>query len=261
MNAKISTSHGVVGGYALLSPDLFLMLDRRARSLASRPIRVRSARDMIDDDTGRQLWGSLNFFATSVCTDLRLLADDSATHYTEIGVIDLANKVRLADFRASRRPEINWREIPDDRVIEYIVMHEIGHAVDNFYVDICAKHDEEVRGALYICNEVLADRFAWKSLFPGVPLPIDPERTVSPRRLKAMFRLLKAENIKRGKRSKRHFRMIRLHSCRQTTSRSRCIGQPVLSRQRLAATSRPSTRAGWMRGIRSVATGAGMQAR
>ncbi len=189
----------VRNGYALLSLDSFLSLDRAARRLATRPIRVRRAQDMLDHHSDRQLWGALNYMSSSVCLDLRRLTDDVAEHYAEILVIDLANRVKLSDFRAARRPEIDWQKIPDDRIFEFIVMHEVGHALDNFRLDFAGKYDETVRKAAHICNEVLADRYAWKVMFPNRPLPTSPERTCTPSQIRQWKRVLQEAQIRRGK--------------------------------------------------------------
>ena len=198
----------VKSGQAVLTPDLFLALDRRARRLAKRPIRIRTARDMVDP-TGRQLWGRMSRIPDLICTDLRKLTDRSPRDlaFREMGLIDLAAAIPLVNFRAARRPEIDWCQVPDMRVIEFVAMHEIGHACDNY--DLLAPlrnrdgwtrdHDQ----ALCIINEVLADRFAWAALFPHKPIPIASQRTVTAEQVDEWTVLLEGHGLRRQAVSKR----------------------------------------------------------
>ena len=206
MATRTIPANPIKAGHAVLTPDLFLALDKKARQMAKRSICVQSPAQLRGDST-RQLWGSLGVMADSLCVDLALLADPKTLRnkYTEMSLIYLTTSVRIADFRAARRPEIDWSVVPDERILEFVAMHEVGHACDNF--DHMAqlfqeelRGDKEIARALHCCNEVLADRFAWNAMFPGRPMPIGPERTVNAEQIEAWMRLLENSGVKRGHR-------------------------------------------------------------
>lgn len=91
-------------------------------------------------------------------------------------LITIAESFSIEQMKSSNRPEINWEAIPTDKVIDFVLWHELGHKVWNFcQFDIFLKKLNFDRNMLYRvrkCNEILADRFAWEKLFPGEKLPI-----------------------------------------------------------------------------------------
>ncbi|WP_367852630.1 hypothetical protein [Rhodanobacter lycopersici] len=168
-------------GVALLTPEVFLALDMRARAICGMPIAVRTQQEM-----GRD-WGRVNMMAQDVIIDLAKLRDRRAGQrcYDEIGLIEVSPRVPVAQMHAVHRPELDWSKVPADRMFEFIVMHEVGHTQNNFEPVERAfsksfPHNDREWGLAYLAvAEAIADRYAWSALFPGEPLPADPQRVVS----------------------------------------------------------------------------------
>ncbi len=112
-------------------------------------------------------------------------ATDPHSMGSEHGSITLAESWQFSWMQSANRPEIDWRAIPEEQALEFVLWHEIGHRVWNFsMIDLiiqrskfCA-HD---RFRVSRCNEVLADRFAWDKVCPGEELPAKRGLTVSDR--------------------------------------------------------------------------------
>lgn len=167
-------------GVALLTPEVFLALDMRARAICGMPVAVRAQQEM-----GRN-WGCIDMMAQDVIIDLAGLRDRAAQyHYDEIGLIEISPQVPVAQMHAVHRPELDWSKVPADRMFEFVVMHEVGHTQNNFEPSarLCSKsfpsNDKEWCRAYWMVAEAIADRYAWNALFPEDPLPIDPQRLVS----------------------------------------------------------------------------------
>src|SRR5690242_18518271 len=164
-------------GFAVLTPQVFRRIDVLARRHAGRPFRIKKSEEM------EGMWGQWNLMAEGVFRDVRKLGSQTqaAGVFVEIGVFDISNEIRVAEFHGATRPEIDLSEIPPERIYEFVAWHEIGHVVDNFdhWAPILQRNehsalrDEHVwEGCQHKLNEVLADRFAWKRMFPGRALPV-----------------------------------------------------------------------------------------
>lgn len=120
-----------------------------------------------------RVWGLYDPFAAAVHADAT--ADDVRLH--EKIVIQLAATVDTAQLRATQRPELDWSQLEDSEIYEFITQHEIGHHIDNHNGwDIFKLQDLELRNrcerVIRSINEVLADRFAWSFVRPGEPIPL-----------------------------------------------------------------------------------------
>lgn len=168
-------------GVALLTPEVFLALDMRARAICGMSVAVRAQQEMGHN------WGRIDMMAQEVIIDLGGLRDRRAAqyHYDEIGLIEISPQVPVAKMHAVHRPELDWSKVPADRMFEFIVMHEVGHTQNNFepgeraFSRSFPAADKEWCRAYWMVAEAIADRYAWNALFPEVPLPVDPERLVS----------------------------------------------------------------------------------
>lgn len=128
-------------------------------------------------------WGVYDIWALSACRNA--LAPADVRSFDEVAMISLADRINLRVFRACARPELDWSAIPDERVYEFIVWHEIGHRRDNFdmldfmvHPTYSEPHARKYwHGAMRRANEVLADRFAWEKCFPGQPMAISEKRS------------------------------------------------------------------------------------
>lgn len=120
-------------------------------------------------------WGAYSPWAMSICKD----ATAAEPKWDEHAMITLASSVNTDKFRAAGRgrPELDWSGLEDHEIYPFIVQHEIGHRQNNFdaWLVMTVK-DQEVRDKcrrpMNMINEVLADRYAWKSIRPGEPIPL-----------------------------------------------------------------------------------------
>jgi hypothetical protein len=92
-------------------------------------------------------------------------------------VISVSTTVDTARLRGVQRPEIDWAQLNDDEIFQFVVSHEIGHFVDNhFFGDVWGIQDRKLQAqcqqVLSGVNEVLADRYAWSQVRPGEPVPL-----------------------------------------------------------------------------------------
>lgn len=128
-------------------------------------------------------WGTYELWALPAYRNA--LAPADVRRFDEVAMISLADRINLDVFKACARPELDWGAVPDERVYEFIVWHEIGHKRDNFSMIDFMVHPayrttdslKYWHGAILRANEVLADRFAWEKIFPGRPMAIAPART------------------------------------------------------------------------------------
>lgn len=131
-------------------------------------------------------WGQYSPWALQVFRNA--VAPTDVMRYDEVSMITLADRINVNSFRACQRPELDWSAVPDEKIYEFVVWHEIGHRRDNFdMLDFMMnpKHSAMDNAdpkrywyrAMRRVNEVLADRFAWNKLFPGQSMPIASGRT------------------------------------------------------------------------------------
>lgn len=118
-------------------------------------------------------WGLFNPFALGVHKD----ATVDTPHMQEQIVIQLAASVDAARLRSVQRPEIDWSQLHDDEIYQFITWHEIGHKLDNHFIfDLWGITDKKLHdkchGVIAFVNEILADRFAWNQIRPGEPVPL-----------------------------------------------------------------------------------------
>lgn len=118
-------------------------------------------------------WGMYCPFASAVHPDAS--KDDPAIH--ERVALQLATTIDTCVLRSAQRPEIDWSQLHDDEIYEFVVAHEIGHFLDNHCgFDIWAIPDpliqRECLQVIGAVNEVLADRYAWNQIRPGEPVPL-----------------------------------------------------------------------------------------
>lgn len=120
-------------------------------------------------------WGFYSPWALLVCKD----AQSESPEWHECSLITLAHSLDTDDVRAAgqSRPELDWGQLVDDEIYPFIILHEIGHRLDNFdQIGIMCVKDLEVRDEcrrrVRRANEVLADRYAWSRIRPGEPIPL-----------------------------------------------------------------------------------------
>lgn len=163
-------------GFALMTPVVLRAIDALARTEASRVFEVKSREDM------RGFWGTAHHMVGDVFYDIRMLlnADTLTGTCANVGVLEIAAEIEVAKFQSAMRPEIDLSTVPAERICAFVALHEIGHVCDNYpALWAFAQHpklkdpttNREWMSAMHKVNEVLADRFAWGHLFPGVTLP------------------------------------------------------------------------------------------
>ncbi|MFJ3483541.1 hypothetical protein ACIPL1_09165 [Pseudomonas sp. NPDC090202] len=121
----------------------------------------------------RGAWGIFNPFVQAVHAD----ACVDTPFLQEKGVIQIARSVDAGRLRSVQRPEIDWSQLEDDEIYEFIVQHELGHYRSNHCIfKIFEIHDRDIHTACHrvirAVNEVLADRFAWNAIRPSEPVPL-----------------------------------------------------------------------------------------
>ena len=125
-----------------------------------------------DEELGGN-WGMFSGFGQAVHQDA--LTDNPML--LERVVLQVAQNVDAGRLRSVQRPEIDWSQLEDDEIHKFIVLHELGHYVDNFNCfDLFNIADREIQNrcqrVLRGVNEVLADRHAWNLIRPGEPVPL-----------------------------------------------------------------------------------------
>lgn len=155
----------IISGFAILTPPQFRALDKRCQAIAGRPLRVYRKSE-------RPVFGCINYFASACCIDLVALSGDGSGAWREYGLLEVASEISIDRWNNAIRPEIDLRRVPAGRIHEFVVWHEIGHRLDNYcHFDAQTKRCHEWDDIREV-NEVLADRFAWRAMFPGERLPV-----------------------------------------------------------------------------------------
>lgn len=171
-----------------LSPQLFEDLDEIARQQGF-------ALDISTFEDMSQAWGRYSNLCGSAYTDARKPFGPGST--ANLPYVTLAAEINLELLRSTKRPELDWAAIPDDKIFRFILWHELGHGLHNFceldlltlggksnkVANIESKLAYEalqnihpsIRMKLHRANEVLADRFAWEKLFPNKTMPVIEE--------------------------------------------------------------------------------------
>jgi hypothetical protein len=116
-------------------------------------------------------WGSFNHLAGGVFKDMRKPAGPGSCD--ECHIIKIATTVDPQEVANTRRPEMDWGAIPHAKLFDFILWHELGHKLCNYrpWERVLIESPTLLHEAAFI-NEVLADRFAWLSIFPGSPVPV-----------------------------------------------------------------------------------------
>ena len=146
------------------------------------------------------MFAAISTFVTDVILDMN--ATPRRGHYC--GGIWVKNLINVDLFHATPRPEMDWGAIPVEDIYRFLILHEIGHCLNNYNEwDIVGNVSwDSEKGRLYgtmkAINEVLADRYAWEALFPGKPLPIRHRRkTAIKDRMKKLDRHFKMKEFKK----------------------------------------------------------------
>ena len=61
-------------------------------------------------------------------------AKDPNSMFAEKAAITLADRINVRRLKSAKRPEMDWHSVPDDKVYEFVLWHEIGHRMNNFYI-------------------------------------------------------------------------------------------------------------------------------
>lgn len=154
----------VKGDAAMLTPPQFRQLDARCRTLAGRPLRVYRKSE-------RPVFGCINYFASACCVNITALSGDGFGAWQEIALLEVASEISIERWHNAIRPEIDLRRVPEDRIHEFVVWHEIGHRLDNYCPWEAQTKRRHEWSDIQRVNEILADRFAWRAMFPDEPLP------------------------------------------------------------------------------------------
>lgn len=154
-----------------LSPEMFRELDVMARKMAGAVLIVREWSEM------EGAFGRRGALYTSAIMDTTL--PKRFWKGTDVSWIEIANAIDPSAFHSCKRPEMDWMAVKPPDIYRFIVLHEIGHAIENYneinLIVLAARGQEnfrEIAGKVRTLNEVLADRFAWGNLYPGQPLPL-----------------------------------------------------------------------------------------
>lgn len=121
-------------------------------------------------------WGTYSPWALRLVTD----ASVETPQFGERAMINIASSVDPDSVRAvaPRRPELDWSVLEDHEIYPFVVQHEIGHRQDNFdtiFASFSIRDPEVFRlcqRRIGFANEVLADRYAWRQIRPGEPIPL-----------------------------------------------------------------------------------------
>jgi len=111
---------------------------------------------------------------------------------SDAAVVQIANYIDVDEFQSSQRPELDYCKVEINQIYPLIVYHELGHILENYlmwHVHVAAESPRSLLPKVArTLNEVLADRFAWRQLYPMVPLPKHSE--IDEEHLRASFRLM-----------------------------------------------------------------------
>ena len=155
--------------YLALTPEHFQELDAMARTLAGRVIEVQDYRNSLLDE---KTFAAIPWMTTDVILDMHA----TPLRGSYCGGIFVKNMIDVDLFRTTARPEMDWGAIPEEDIYRFLILHEIGHCLNNYDYDWWLQDRDSEKGQLYGIvrgvNEVLADRYAWEALYPGKPFPV-----------------------------------------------------------------------------------------
>lgn len=168
-NARKKTPSPERARQLVLAPQLLEELDGLARTAYGCVIVVCSSAEL------GGAWGVNAGWGEAVYKDSAII--DRPGSCTHVPGIRIANAIDIGKFSGARRPEMDWGAIPRSKIYHFVVLHEIGHRLNNFsraaFLGSCGSGPDAKRLWRTLCNvnEALADRFAWSELFPGRPVP------------------------------------------------------------------------------------------
>ena len=154
-----------------ITPEMFRELDILTRTEVGCPL-------SIFDHQENDEFGFVSFQPEGVYRHLAIREAHGCC--CEKVIIHVANQIDIDEFYCTRRPEMNYGRIPEWSIYRFIVLHEIGHRlfdIPELLLSFPLSDRDKVRLFL-IANEVRADRYAWKNLFPWESFPLksdDPE--------------------------------------------------------------------------------------
>lgn len=148
-----------------LTPNLFRELDILTRTETGCPLSV------FNHSESPWEFGSFSFQPEGLFKEVEI--QESPGCCCEREIIKIANQIDLEAFYSAQRPEMDWRFIPEDLIYQFIVFHEIGHCLFDLpdILWMFNVRDDAKRCLFFTANEVRTDRFGWKKLSPGRPLP------------------------------------------------------------------------------------------
>jgi hypothetical protein len=149
-----------------LTPDLYRELDIITRTRCGSVIEIVPAEEMGGDFARISLWAQTAYPNST----------SERPEYT--GTITLANQITVDSFWNCPRYEMDWSKVPSNRIYHFITYHEVGHQLNdyNFWkAHLKFYYDNEGERKFLIANEIRADRFAWRAIFPKKPLPVKKE--------------------------------------------------------------------------------------
>jgi hypothetical protein len=165
----MATSNGSTCPVLVLTPELFADLDCIARAHGS-AVEVVRAEDM------RDTVGRINALKGDGYKDSRVR---EGVCMTDLSIIEIANRIDCGEVWSWTRPELDYSKIAAKDMYHFVVWHEIGHRAQNLWGWYNIAASLENREVLHWLNEVRADRFAWKKIYPRKRLPVSAsaERT------------------------------------------------------------------------------------
>lgn len=170
-----------------LTRDKYRALARIAKEEAGCGLAVSSFKKM------NGAWGRFNLWAQLIVKD----ASSLDSRFDERGVIEIAESVNAEVLRSAVRPEIDWSVLRDDEIYPFVLWHEIGHRLNNFFMleqipdELLANGGRDKwMAAMMRSNEILADRYAWAKVRLGEPLPIHPQSAQHQERFNAELETL-----------------------------------------------------------------------
>jgi hypothetical protein len=168
-NSKSIEKDNSTGSLIRLTPALFAELDHIARTEAGCVLSIST----FDEING---WGRFNSMCGGAYIDARRPYGPGCMD--DVQIIELAEEIDIASFRSVKRPELDWSGVPNEKIFQFVLYHEIGHKLNNFcpFDFMVSKargreNERDLYSSLRWVNEILADRFAWERLFPNVDMP------------------------------------------------------------------------------------------
>ncbi len=148
-----------------LTPELFRQLDILARTKAACPLSV------FDSEKEPYHFASFSFQPEAVYKHLDLI--ESPGCCCEKTFIKVSNRIDTEKFGQTRTAEIDFGAIPRDDIYKFLVFHEISHKLFDFceWLLPVFRNGIAERNRFYAVNQIRADRYAWKTLYPRKRLP------------------------------------------------------------------------------------------